>query len=438
MKKISILMTSFLVITLSLLTSCDNDHYGPTPVDVTANYSNKLSNPNPNLILTYNGETMIGKSVDFSTVTGETAIVTLYDILPGEKELKMVSIPLSGDEEGYSFSGNGMGENTLTSFRYEGRVTKGQLTLNISNLQMGNAELWANTYKLPTVINGIKRIVVGDIWGDEYTWQEVDGQVLNASCYFYADIEASESGATTQTWGNAIQNILSYILPQVLQDITLRADGNITASYSNEPLSGLDMETIFGFLSVPLTQDMITPHIANRKYIPSPKGFANWHQKNDKFILKLNLANIISQIASDKHIDANIINAIIDAISQMDPMKLKELLTTLNQSLNNDTLGFLININDTSFKALFNWLTTGIPMLVTSKEGHTHIYLDKEEFTPIAKLLPDLSPLVISMLPEDMQALGSIISAFLDGISKAFLSPQKIEFGLELVQSNKK
>lgn len=46
---------------------------------------------------------MIGKSVDFSTVTGETAIVTLYDILPGEKELKMVSIPLSGDEEGYSF-----------------------------------------------------------------------------------------------------------------------------------------------------------------------------------------------------------------------------------------------------------------------------------------------------------------------------------------------
>ena len=190
MKKISILMTSFLVITLSLLTSCDNDHYGPAPVDVTANYSNKLSNPNPNLILTYNGETMIGKSVDFSTVTGETAIVTLYDILPGEKELKMVSIPLSGDEEGYSFSGNGMGENTLTSFRYEGRVTKGQLTLNISNLQMGNAELWANTYKLPTVINGIKRIVVGDIWGDEYTWQEVDGQVLNASCYFYADIEA--------------------------------------------------------------------------------------------------------------------------------------------------------------------------------------------------------------------------------------------------------
>ncbi|MCS2965321.1 DUF4925 domain-containing protein [Bacteroides ovatus] len=36
---------------------------------------------------------MIGKSVDFSTVTGETAIINLYDILPGEKEVKIMSIP---------------------------------------------------------------------------------------------------------------------------------------------------------------------------------------------------------------------------------------------------------------------------------------------------------------------------------------------------------
>ena len=330
---------------------------------------------------------MNGKSVDFSTVTGETAIITLYDILPGEKAIKITSIPLSGDTEGYSFSGNGMGNETLTTFRYEGRVTKGKLTLNISNIQMGNADLWANTYKLPEVVNGVKKILVGDTWGNEYTWQEVDGQVLNASCYFHADVEATESGATTQTWGNGIQNIVSYILPQVLQDITLGADGNVTASYSNDPLSGVDIDVIFGFLETPLTQEMITPNIADRKYIPSPKGFATWFQKDGKLILKLNLANIISSIASssDTYMDVNIINAIIDAVSQMDAMKVKELLTTLNQSLNNETLGFLVNVNDTSFNAIFNWLTTGIPMQVTSKEGHTYIYLDKEGFTPIAK-----------------------------------------------------
>ena len=81
MKKLSILFISFLTVISAFLISCDEDHYGPAPVDVTANYSNKISNPNPNLVLTYNGDAMNGKSVDFSTVTGETAIITLYDIL---------------------------------------------------------------------------------------------------------------------------------------------------------------------------------------------------------------------------------------------------------------------------------------------------------------------------------------------------------------------
>ncbi len=434
MKKLSILLISCLAGVSTLLTSCSEDHYGPAPVDVTANYSNKLSNANPNLVLTYNGETMIGKSVDFSTVTGETAIVTLYDILPGEKALKIMSIPLSGDSEGYSFSGNSKGNETLSTFRYEGRVTKGKLTLNISDIQMANAELWANTYKLPAVVNGTKRIIdTNDSW--EYIWKEVDGQVLNAPCYFYADVEASESGAATQTWGSTIQNIVSYILPQVLQEVTLGVDGNITASYSTEPLSGIDIMTILGFLGTPITQDMITPNIVDRTYIPSPKGFAYWFQKDGKLMLKLDLGNIIASIAgnSDKYVDANIINAIIEAVSQMDAMKLKELLATLNQSLKNETLEFLVNINDTSFKNIFNWLTTGIPMQVTLKEGHTYIYLDKEGFTPIAKLLPNLSPLITSMLPENMQGLGGIISAFLEGISTAFQTPDKIEFGLELV-----
>lgn len=52
MKKLSILFISFLTVISAFLTSCDEDHYGPAPVDVTANYSNKISNPNPNLVLT--------------------------------------------------------------------------------------------------------------------------------------------------------------------------------------------------------------------------------------------------------------------------------------------------------------------------------------------------------------------------------------------------
>lgn len=436
MKKISILMTGFLVITLSLLTSCDNDHYGPAPVDVTANYSNKLSNPNPNLILTYNGETMIGKSVDFSTVTGETAIVTLYDILPGEKELKMASIPLSGDEEGYSFSGSGMGENTLTSFRYEGRVTKGQLTLNISNLQMGNTELWANTYKLSDVINGPKNILEQD-WSafpdTKFQWVEQDGQLLNAPCYLNLELELTKNGLDAQTWGGFIQSTLGYILPQYLLNITLGSDGNISASYSNTPL--VNPMKIIDFLGTPLTTEIVEEAIEGRSYTPSPKNLAYWYQQNGQFILKLNLPNIISQIASDseQHINATIINAIIDAVSQMDAIKLKQLLITLNANLNNKTLQTLININDTSFQSIFNWLTNGIPMHVKTNNEQTIIYMDKAELSPLLKLLPDLSPVITDMLPDNMPPyISDFISQILDKLPDLLLNAN-IELGISLV-----
>lgn len=68
MKKISLIISLIFTSVTGILTSCSEDYPGPDPVDVTANYSNKFSNPNPTLTLVYNGENMTGKSVDFSTV----------------------------------------------------------------------------------------------------------------------------------------------------------------------------------------------------------------------------------------------------------------------------------------------------------------------------------------------------------------------------------
>lgn len=113
---------SLLCLTVPFITSCDED-YRPRSVEVTANYSNKLTNPNPNLALTYSGEELIGKSVDFSTVKGEDANITLYNIIPREETLKLTNVPIIGDEEGYSFSGNLTTARNI-SFKYEGKVTK--------------------------------------------------------------------------------------------------------------------------------------------------------------------------------------------------------------------------------------------------------------------------------------------------------------------------
>lgn len=430
MKKLSILLISCLTGVSALLTSCDEDHYGPAPVDVTANYSNKLSNANPNLVLTYNGETMIGKSVDFSTVTGETAIVTLYDILPGEKALKIMSIPLSGDTEGYSFSGSGMGNETLSTFNYEGRVVKGKLTLNLSNIKMGNAELWANTYKLSKVERGSKKIIEQDYETDEYIWKIDDNQLIKSACYLYTELELSENGFNTQTWAGMLHGILGYILPQVLQNITLTTDGNIIASYSSDPIA---MENIL-MAAFGLDQSMVDATLVGRTYTSSPSGFAYWYQKDGQLMLKLDLANIITQAvnSNEQYLDKNIINAIINAVTQMDALKLKSLLITLNKSLNNETLGMLLNINDDSFQAVFKWLNEGIPMCITSEDGQTRIYLDQKTLVPLLKMVPELVPLLINILPEDLKDdLGGMIESMLPALSEMFLSAQTFHLGLE-------
>jgi hypothetical protein len=49
MKKISLIISLIFTSVTGILTSCSEDYPGPDPVDVTANYSNKFSNPNPTL-----------------------------------------------------------------------------------------------------------------------------------------------------------------------------------------------------------------------------------------------------------------------------------------------------------------------------------------------------------------------------------------------------
>ena len=113
----------------------------------------------------------------------------------------------------------------------------------------------------------------------------------------------------------------------------------------------------------------------------------------------------------------------------MDAIKLKQLLITLNANLNNKTLQTLININDTSFQSIFNWLTNGIPMHVKTNNEQTIIYMDKAELSPLLKLLPDLR----DMLPDNMPPyISGIISQILDKLPDLLLNAN-IELGISLV-----
>ncbi len=441
MKKLSILLASSLIGIAGLMTSCSEDYSGPDPVDVTANYSNKYLSKS-NLTLTYDGDEVTGKSVDFSTVKGEIGTLTLYDILPGEKAMKVSNIHLVGDADGYSFKGHETANDTQSTFNYEGRVTKGQLTLNLTNVTMANANIWAQSYKLSDVKRGTKKILDQDYDSEKgdwvYIWKEEENQLIESGCYLHTELEPSETGYSTQMFTGMIQNVLGFILPQVLQNVTLHTNGNITASYSNDAISGFDPNDIMGIIGLlfgELTDDVIAPNLVNRTYISSPKGLANWYQKDGLLMLKLNLANIITQIASNNNrIDTNILNAIIDAISQMDAIKLKGLLVTLNKNLNNEILGILVNINDDSFKEIFKWLINGIPMCITTENGYTHIYLDQTALIPLFNVLPDIAPVVINILPDSMkESLGDTVSQLLTLLPTLCSSAKAFDLGLGVI-----
>lgn len=112
-----------------LLISCndDNDHDGLAPAELSGTYSNKLSAPanGDSLILSYNGNTFIGKDAEFKTDDGKTAHIILKYVLPHDKETTIAGVSLTASPGSYSFSGDATASNarrfiTRATYRPEG------------------------------------------------------------------------------------------------------------------------------------------------------------------------------------------------------------------------------------------------------------------------------------------------------------------------------
>lgn len=445
MKKISIFMfSSLLCLTVPFITSCDEDYPGPDPVEVTANYSNKFSNPNPNLSLTYSDEIMTGKSVDFSTVKGETANITLYDVIPGEKALSLNSIPLTGDEEGYSFSGNGTGTITGSTFTYEGRVTKGMLTINLSNIKMGNSELWSGHYLFANPVNEDSKLTVGAA---------------------YVDTEMAPEAQNG--YNPLLRGVLSYFIPQLLHSVTLQEDGNVLAKYSQESillmgkeagvfmaeLQAMDMGDIFSnghlfflmnLIGGNITQKDIDLVIKDRTYQSSSLNLAYWYKKDDRMMVKLNLAAVITQAmkSSGKVVDEQLLSTLTEALFKIDAIQLKNALILINKSLNNNIINYITQLDDNTFRTIFSWLAEGVPLNVKiTEDGHTCLYLDKATLQPLLDLLPQIMPVISELISSNMtDAMAYMLKDMIDGIVNNIATdwPNSVRFniGVDLTATN--
>lgn len=379
MKKLSILSIGFLAGISTLLISCDEEHYGPEPVDVTANYSNKLTATNSNLILTYSGEPLIGKSVDFSTVIGETANITLYNIIPGEEKSKIIDIPLSGDRVGYSFSGNTTGESG-TTFKYAGRVEAGKLTLEISNVQLpANAittqKMW---YTIPYTGDGETEI--DPTSGIEYTNSPY-------GVHFHSENE------TVSSLAGIVEALGGNILSSVLRNVNFNPDGNITARYGAMP----QVENFFEFF-------MPLPIRPESDYTLSPLNLATYYVKGNSLYVIPNIDMIIKQIQSSK----------TRALSTTDIQEILQLLKKWT------TIGIRFNINsEIKPEELFEGT-------YIKHTGDMILYIDKNEIGVLLKLLP----LLKNVIPEgDMK---ETLVQLIDGLTPELIAAEVLEIGLVL------
>lgn len=433
MKKISILLISSLVCSASLMTSCDEDYPGPDPVDVTANYSNKYSS-HPNLALSYSGEEIIGKSIDFCTVKGETANITLYDILPGEKKVVIENVPLIGTDNEYTFSGKAIGASTNIQFHFDGKVEKGYLYFNLTDIQTDGSALWANKYQF----SDISRALIESLGAE--------APITGAG---FVDTKMAEG--TDSDYNVFLRSTLAYFLPQVLNTVTLKADGNIQVEYSTDGImingkvpdmeaEGAMMEIVeFIFtklLGGGVTNEDVEAVTKDRTYLTSPTKLVYWYPKDNQIRVKLDLPAIITLAMKNqgKVVDENLISTLTNVIYTVDPIQLKGVLTTINKTMQNSIISFITELDDTTFQTFFDWITVGIPMNLERVDNHTHLYLDKATIQPILDMIPGLVPVIINMLPESTDAFSKMmLENLLNQFANDWGSAEKFNIGLDLI-----
>ena len=400
------------------------------------------------LDLTYSGEKLIGKSVSFITEDSKKGTLTLNDVIPGEKETSF-RVELLEKEDNYTFSGETVSAAGAT-VTYTGAITPKTMKLAL-NVTMPQSQ-WMNSYLLSELTRSRGKDVVRNQETGQYEWGEADNQLLTAALYTDMDLEmVKDAGSLYATVSTLIKGMGGYLLPQLLRNVNLESDGNITAEYTTdemqlgeqkfseinmddpESMQQVSMFIMMKLMFNTLSAEDIAAATQGRAYTPSPRGLAHWYVKNDLLYVKLNLPAIISQAmqGQGKTVDGNLIAGIADAILKANPFLLKTLLGAVNESLDNSLLSMIANMDYQSFQMFFSWIKEGIPMHIEKVNGHTHIYLDRAALNPIIAFIPNLQPVM-----EGIPNFGPMLyDSYLGPLYDNWSIITKLDLGLDLVDN---
>ena len=401
------------------------------------------------LDLTYSGEKLIGKTVNFQTEDSKKGTLTLNDIIPGEKETSF-RINLSEQEDNYTFSGETVSCAGAT-VKYAGSITPKTMKLDL-NVTMPQNQ-WIKTYQMSELTRGRGKDVIRNQTTGEYEWGESDNQILTAALYTDMDLEmVKDAGSLYATVSVIIKGMGGYLLPQLLKSVTLESDGNITAEYTSDELqlgeqkfSEIDMDNpaslqqVINFIMMKLmfntlSADDITAATQGRNYTESPRGLAFWYLKNDLLYVKPDLPGIISLAmqGQGQTVDAHLIAGIADAILKSNPFLLKTLLGVVSESLDNSLLSMIAQMDYPSFQMFFSWIKEGIPMQIEKENGHTHIYLNREALSPLIAFIPNLQPVM-----EGIPNFGPMLyNSYLGPLYDNWSIITQLDLGLDLTDKN--
>ena len=439
----------YVACTMFFLASCEETYNDKLfwPGELSQEYGSYIK-PST-LDLTYSGEKLIGKTVNFQTEDSEKGTLTLNDIVPGEKEIS-IRVDLFEKKDNYTFSGETV-SGAGTTVKYAGSITPKTMKLDL-NVTMPQNQ-WIKTYQMSELTRGRGKDVIRNQTTGEYEWGESDNQILTAALYTDMDLEmVKDAGSLYATVSVIIKGMGGYLLPQLLKSVTLESDGNITAEYTSDELqlgeqkfSEIDMDNpaslqqVINFIMMKLmfntlSADDITAATQGRNYTESPRGLAFWYLKNDLLYVKPDLPGIISLAmqGQGQTVDAHLIAGIADAILKSNPFLLKTLLGVVSESLDNSLLSMIAQMDYPSFQMFFSWIKEGIPMQIEKENGHTHIYLNREALSPLIAFIPNLQPAMEGIPNFGPMLYNSYIGPLYDNWSII----TQLDLGLDLTDKN--
>lgn len=383
-----------LICSMSLFTACSDDDDDKVVCPVPQTEFTVATDLN----LTYNGGTMLGKKVTFTPDASDATKAIL--VLAGNLDLSgiltreaasgsfgagvfpgspVVTLPVTLNIQGDECSFSGTSETAYCTFDYAGKVTASSLKLDLTNVALKNSALSGTTW-VPTPLNS------------DYTEEPI-----------HLIWESNKNVEVMPGWGLPIQTILTLalrmplidaggddkvnvedMLCSVLHDITLGADGNISASYVDAAQGGTSV-------------------------VKTPANVAQYVVLSDtQMKVYLNLDAIIANVkrlgSSTKAIDMSEI--LSQAVTSLLPL-----------------------------------VTDGVPLTYEKNEGKLKAYLNTDLLLPLMKNI--VAPLFsdeefVNMLIEAMKAdpdfgsMAGMAEGMLKGLPEIINETTRLEVGLNL------